>query len=177
MSKYVKDLVSRDIQNRLGGVADAVLVSYVGMDANTTNELRGDLSAKGIEMMLVKNSLARRATAGTSLFPAFEGASGPLAVCWSGGDFISLVKEIVSLDKDKGKFSKFKAEGGVLDGEALSAEKLVEVSKWPTREEQIGMLVGQLLGPGSQLSAAMIGPGGKLASQIEEKSKGSEEAA
>ena len=169
MSKYVKNLVTRDIKSRLDGVADAVLVSYVGMDANTTNELRGELSEKGIEMMLVKNSLAQRATEGSSLSPAFEGATGPMAVCWGASDFVSLVKEIVKLDKDKDKFSKFKAEGGVLDGERLDAAKLAEVSKWPTREEQISKLVGQILGPGSQLSAAMLGPGAKLASQVKEK--------
>ncbi len=67
MSKYVKDLVTRDIQRRLDGVEDAVLVSYVGMDANATNELRGELDEKNIKMMVVKNSLARRATEGTQL--------------------------------------------------------------------------------------------------------------
>ena len=46
MSKYVKDLVTRDIKRRLEGVEDAVLVSCVGMDANTTNELRGELDKR-----------------------------------------------------------------------------------------------------------------------------------
>lgn len=169
MSKYVKDLVTRDIRGRLEGVADAVLVSYVGLDANTTNELRGVLSQKGINMMLVKNSLARRATEGTSLRPMFEGASGALAVCWGASDFVTLVKELVALDKDGTKFAKFKAEGGVLDGEQLSAAKLAEVAKWPSREEQISMLLGQILGPGAQLSAALLGPGAKLASQVKKK--------
>ena len=62
MSKYVKQLVTRDIQRQLDGVQDAVLVSTVGMDANTTNELRGELAEKNITMFVVKNSLARRAT-------------------------------------------------------------------------------------------------------------------
>jgi large subunit ribosomal protein L10 len=174
MSKYVKDLVTRDIRSRLDGVEDAVLVSYVGMDANTTNELRGELSEKGIQLLLVKNSLARRATEGTRLGAAFEGVHGQLAVCWGATDFVSLVKEVVRLDKDEQKYADFKAEGGVLDGEQLDAIKLKEVSKWPTREEQIALLVGQILGPGGQLAAAVKGPGGKLASQIKEKSEGDE---
>lgn len=174
MSKYVKDLVTRDIKNRLQGVDDAVLVSYVRMDANTTNELRAELSEKGIQILLVKNSLARRATEGTSLGPAFEGANGQLAVCWGATDFVSLVKECVRLDKDGDKYADFKAEGGVLDGEKLDAVKLAEVSKWPTREEQIAQLVGQILGPGAQLGAVLKGPGGQLASQIKQKSEGDE---
>ena len=128
MSKYVKELVTRDIKRRLDGIKDAVLVCYPGMDANTTNELRAELAGKNISMFVVKNSLARRATEGTSLAPAFEGASGPVAVCYGGEDFVSLVKEIVKLDKDDEKFSEFQASGGVLDGEALDAEGFKDVS-------------------------------------------------
>ena len=168
MSKYVKQLVTRDIKRQLDGVEDAVLVNYVGMDANTTNELRGELDAKDIRMMVVKNSLARSATKGSSLEPAFEGAKGQIAICWGASDFVSLVKELVRLDKDEEKFEKFTATGGVMDGEKLDPGKLAEVSKWPSREEQISMLSGQILGPGSQLSAALIGPGKMLNSQIKQ---------
>lgn len=171
MSKYVKELVTRDIKRRLEGVDDAVLVSCVGMDANTTNELRGELGQKDIHMLVVKNSLARRATEGTQLAAAFEGASGQIGVCWGASDFVSLVKEVVRLDKDSEKFDKFVADSGVMDGEKLDADGLKAVSKWPSREEQISMLVGQILGPGSQLSGALLGPGRTLNSQIKQKSE------
>ena len=173
MSKYVKDLVTRDIKRRLDGVEDAVLVNCSGMDANTTNELRGELGAKDIHMLVVKNSLALRATEGSSIAPAFEGASGQVAVLWGSTDFVSLVKEIVRLDKDKEKFELFTATGGVMDGERLDEAGVLAVSKWPSREEQISMLVGQMLGPGASLSAALLGPGKTLNSQI--KQKGEEE--
>jgi large subunit ribosomal protein L10 len=107
------------------------------------------------------------------LAPAFEGASGPVAVCYGASDFVSLVKEVVRLDKDDEKYEAFTASGGVMDGEALDVDGLKAVSKWPTREEQISLLVGQILGPGATLSAAMLGPGKMLNSQI--KQKGEEE--
>jgi large subunit ribosomal protein L10 len=174
MSKYVKELVTRDIQRRLDGVEDAVVVSCVGMDANTTNELRGELQKKDIHMLVVKNSLARRATEGTNVAPAFEGAKGQVGVCWGATDFVSLVKEIVKLDKDKEKYEKFVAGGGVMDGEKLDVDGLKAVSKWPSREEQISMLVGQILGPGATLNAALLGPGKMLNSQIKQKGEGDE---
>ncbi|MCM2373153.1 50S ribosomal protein L10 [Aporhodopirellula aestuarii] len=174
MSKYVKDLVTRDLKRRLEGVSDAVLVSCSGMDANTTNELRGELSEKNIQMMVVKNSLARRATEGSTLAPAFEGTRGQVALIWGSSDFVSLVKEAVRLDKDAEKYSKFIATGGVMDGEPLDQEGVKAISKWPSREEQISMLVGQILGPGSTLSAAMLGPGRMLNSQIKSKGEGDE---
>lgn len=174
MSKYVKELVTRDIKRRLDGVEDAVLVSCVGMDANTTNELRGELEKKDIHMLVVKNSLARRATEGTNIAPAFEGATGQVGVCWGATDFVSLVKEVVKLDKDAEKYEKFVAGGGVMDGEKLDVDGLKAVSKWPSREEQISMLVGQILGPGATLSAAMLGPGKMLNSQIKQIGEGDE---
>lgn len=175
MSKYVKELVTRDIRRRLDGVDDAVLVNCVGMDANTTNELRGELDKRDIKLLVVKNSLARRATEGTQLSAAFEGASGQVGVCWGSSDFVSLVKEIVELDKDKQKFDAFHASGGVMDGEKLDADGLKAVSKWPSRAEQISLLVGQILSPGADLSAALLGPGKKLNSQIKQISEGDED--
>jgi large subunit ribosomal protein L10 len=144
------------------------------MDANTTNELRGELDKKDIHMLVVKNSLARRATEDTQLSPAFEGASGQVGVCWGSTDFVSLVKELVLLDKNKDKYDKFVASGGVMDGERLDAERLKEVSKWPSRDEQISLLVGQILAPGANLSAALLGPGKLLNSQIKKIGEGDE---
>lgn len=169
MSKYVKQLVTRDIQRRLDGVQDAVLVNCTGLDAIATNELRGELAEKDISMYVVKNSLARRATEGTSLAPAFEGAKGPVAICYGGSDFVSLVKEVVRLDKDEEKYEAFAGIGGVMDGEKLDADGLKAVSKWPTRDEQISLLVGSILGPGATLNAALLGPGKMLNSQLKRK--------
>lgn len=169
MSKYVKQLVTRDIANRLAEVSDAVLVTTTGMDANAANALRGELQKKDIHLLVIKNSLGRRATEGTSLVAAFEGISGQVGVCWGSTDFVSLTKEMVKLDREGGKYEKFKATGGVLDGERLSAEQVLAVSKWPTREEQISLLIGQILSPGANLAGALLGPGGALASQIEQK--------
>ena len=168
MSKFVKDLVTRDISNRLAGVEDAVVVSTVGMDANTTGALRAELAEQNVHMMVVKNSLVRRASEGTKLAPAFEGTSGQIAVCWGSTDFVSLVKTIVALDKNSDKYDLFKAQRGAMDGESLDAEGLKAVSKWPSRDEQIALLVGQILAPGANLSAALLGPGKKLASQIKQ---------
>ena len=47
--------------------------------------------------MVVKNSLARRATEGTRLGPAFDGADGTLALLWGGDDIVSLTKEVVRI--------------------------------------------------------------------------------
>lgn len=170
MSKYVKNLVARDIARRLQGVEDAVLVNVVGMSANQTCVLRKRLREKMIHLLVVKNSMARRAMEGTPLSPAFDGLEGPLAILWGGEDFITLVKEVTQLHKTS-EFEKFLTRGGVMDGERLTPERIEEISKWPNRQQQLSILVGQALAPGARLLAQMRAPGGRLASQIKKKSE------
>ena len=175
MSKFVKDLVTKDISNRLEGIDDALLVNVIGIDANSSVSLRRKLRDKGIQLLVVKNSLVKRATEGTPLSAAFEGMEGTMAVVWGSEDFVSLVKEVSELDKDKStEYEHFQARGGVMDGEHLTSERVKEISKWPNRQEQLSLLVGQILSPGSTLVGQLKGPGGQLASQIEKKSKDEE---
>lgn len=170
MSKAVKDLVISGLSKRLEGVNDCVLVDVIGMEANNTCALRKRLRDKNISLTVVKNGLARRATEGTPLAPAFEQMEGSLAVCWGGDDFIDLVKEVTELDKSD-EFDKFEARGGVMDGESLTSDKVKEISKWPNRAEQLSLLAGQIMGPGATLAAQLIGPGGTLVGQIKSKSE------
>ena len=170
MSKYVKNLMTQELSRRLDGVSDLLLVNVVGIDANSCVELRRRLRGKNIHLKLVRNSLARRATEGTTLAPAFEGAEGNNAIMWGGEDFVSLAKEVIDLQGDK-TLEKFEARGGVMDGEKLTPEKVKEISKWPNRAEMLSILSGQILGPGATLNAQLLGPGAALNSQIEQKAK------
>jgi len=168
MSKYVKNLVSEHLRGQLNGLQDALLVNMIGLDANANNRLRTALREKNIQVMVVKNSLAARATEGTPLAAMFDGLTGSSAICWGGEDIVSLAKDVSELAKNK-EYEAFEARGGVMEGESLSAEQVAEVSKWPTREEQLSILVGQILGPGARLVSQLPGPGSALASQISKK--------
>ena len=170
MSKYVKNLVSEHLRRRLEGVQDALMVNVVGLPATADNRLRGELEAKRINLLVVKNSLASRAVVGTPLAPMFEGVTGTAAICWGEEDIVGLAKEIARLAANK-EYAAFEARGGVMDGERLSAEQVLAVSKWPSRAEQLSLLVGQILSPGATLAAQLSGPGGALASQVAQKAE------
>lgn len=165
MSKYVKNFISSDIKNRLEGVSDAVVANVIGMDSDSTYRIRKKLRDKGISVLVVKRSLAARAVADSRLGPMFDKQDGSVAVLWGCDDFVSLAKELAELVKSK-EFEKFELKGGVMDGESLTAEKVLEISKWPNRLEQISLLVGQILGPGAGLSAQLLGAGAKVAGQV-----------
>lgn len=166
MSKYVKNLIAGDVLRRLDGVNDAILVNVIGMDSAATYKIRKELREQGISMLVVKRSLAARATEGTSLRAMFDSPEGSMAIVWGCEDFVSLAKVIAKIDRMK-TFEKFEIKGGVLDGEALDAEQVKAASKWPNRLEQISILIGQVLSPGATLMGQLLSPGGKLASQLE----------
>src|SRR5438552_18807415 len=97
MSKFVKDLLTRDLKTQLTGVNDALLVNVVGLNSLKTSKLRTELRNKNIKLEVVKNSMAKRACEGSPLAKAFEGVEGSLAIVWGGDDFITLAKEIVRI--------------------------------------------------------------------------------
>src|SRR5688500_1892317 len=119
MSKFVKDLITKDLRNRLEGVDDALLVDVIGLENNKNVALRQRLRRKNIHLLVVKNSLARRAAEGTRLAPAFESAQGTLALVWGGEDIIALAKEVVKISELK-EFEPFTPKGGVMDGQPLA---------------------------------------------------------
>jgi large subunit ribosomal protein L10 len=175
MSKYVKDLITKDLRKRLEGVDDALLVDVIGLKNEKNVALRQRLRQKKINLLVVKNSLAARATEGSRLAPAFANSTGTMALIWGGEDIISLAKEVIRIAEDK-NFEPFKARGGVMDGQPLAAEDVKAVSKWPSRKEQLSILSGQILSVGSTLSGQLLGAGGKLASQIKKKSEDTAES-
>ncbi len=176
MSKFVKNLITDHLRGRLQNVHDALLVNVVGMDANTNHRLRGTLAGKNIHLLVVNNSLAARATAGTPLANLFEDVAGCGAICWGAEDIVSLAKEITKLSGSD-KFQPLEARAGVMDGQRLTGPQVAEVSKWPNRAEQLSLLSGQILSPGANLVSQLTAVGGALASQIEQKGSAADEAA
>ena len=62
--------------------------------------MRAELRSKNIHVLVIKNSLAARATEGTPLAPLFAGLTGTAAICWGSEDIVSLAKEITKLASD-----------------------------------------------------------------------------
>ena len=177
MSKYVKNLITDHLRHRLQNVHDALLVNVVGLDANTNHRLRNELASKNIHLVVVKNSLAARAMQGTPLAAAVRRRGR------HGGHLLGQRRHRQpgqgnhQADQER----QVQAAGGPRrrDGRraAHRRRRWQQVSKWPSRSEQLSMLLGQILSPGAQLASQLTSVGGALASQIEQKGEESEEEA
>jgi large subunit ribosomal protein L10 len=176
MSKTVKNLLINDLRTKLQDVNDCLLVNVIGLNSDKTAKLRTELRKKNIQLQVIKNSMARRAAEGMAIAPAFDGMEGSLAIVWGSEDVVSLAKEVVRLAEAKEFQGLLVPRGGAIEGAKIPAEQVKVISTWPSRPEQLSILSGQILGPGSKLAGQLIGIGGTLAGQIKQKIEDLEKA-
>lgn len=180
MSKYVKNLIMRDVAEKFKGVDGVAVINPRGINATKNNNIRKKLHAKQLKMTVVKNSLARKALATPeSKLKGFEQLlDGPSALVYGQASIATIARLL--LDERKAD-EKIELRGVYFDGEIYIGQKGVEqVSKMPTREEAIRNLLAAILSPARKLAGAIKGPGGKLGAilkTIEEKAKEKEAAA
>jgi large subunit ribosomal protein L10 len=178
MSKFVKNLIIKELGGRLKDIDGVAVINPRGINATKTNQIRGRLRKAGLRMMVVKNTMAKRAL-GDSKLKGFDTLlDGPSAVVYGKASISTIARML--LDERKTD-EKIELRGVFFDGEIYEGLKGVQqVSKLPTREEAIANIVGAILGPGRKLAAALKGPGGKLGAvmkTIEDKAKDKEAAA
>lgn len=172
MSKQVKNLITRELSTRLKDMEGVAVINPRGINAIKNNLIRRRLHEKGLRMMVVKNTLARRATEGTALKGFDKLLNGPSAVVYGKASVPSIARAVLA---EKKADDTLELRGVFFDGEVYEGDKGVKrVSELPTREEAIGLLVSAILGPGAALAGALKGPGGTLGAMlktIEEKAK------
>ena len=163
MSKPIKQMIIDDIRRKLGECRDVLVVNSSKLDAISDNRLRGSLREKGIHLLQVKNTLARRALEEVGVQSMEEVLAGPSTLVWGGEDIVSLSKEIARWAKE---IDKLEIKGGAVEGQVVNAKGVLELSKSPGRMELIAQIVGLALSPGARLAGALLGPGGTISGQM-----------
>lgn len=164
MSKVVKRMVMDELLSRIGDVREMLVVDSSKLDAITTNELRIEWQKRNISALTVKNALARHALSEVGVESMDEVLCGPSTLVWGGEDIVALSKEIAKWAK---QLSDLEIKGGTVEGQSLSSSDVEALSKSPGRLELIGQIVSAALSGGANIAGALLGPGGKLASQLE----------
>lgn len=164
MSKPIKEMIVRDYKLRLEGASDAMLISVRGVKAIPTTRLRKDLAGKNIRVTVVRNALARRAFAGTPLEPLSKLLTGPNAVAYGGASVVEVAREIVKIVAE---IPQLELRGAILDGQLFEGKQgVMELSRFPTREEAIAKAVTLIVSPGRNLLAQIKGPGATVAGLV-----------
>jgi large subunit ribosomal protein L10 len=165
MSKYVKGLIQTELEKRLSDAKarDFVVVTMMGVGGVDNNVLRGGLKAKDIRLMVVKNTLVRKALAGGGKEPAAELFTGPCAIAYGGDSIVDVAKELADWSA---KISAFQLKGAFVEGSVLDAAGAAELARMPNRAELQGQVVMLAMSPGRRVASAVLSAGGIIAGCI-----------
>ena len=137
-----------------------VAAEYRGLTVGQMTELRAKARKSGVYMRVVKNTLARKALAGTTFESVGPKLKGPLVLAFSRDDPGAAARVVKDFAKAN---DKLVATLVSLGGQVMPAAELDKVASLPTREQALAMLMGVLKAPIQKLVGTLAAPGGKLA--------------
>lgn len=117
----------------------AMLVSFKKMTVAKDQELRRQLREAGVSYSVVKNTLARKAAAGTPLEPMADQFKGVTAVALSADDPVGLSKAISKFSKANPDIFSFKV--GLVEGKVVELKEVESIANLPSREELISKML------------------------------------
>src|SRR5437879_13166530 len=116
-----------------------MLVSFQKMTVGKDQELRRQLREAGVTYSVVKNTLARKAAAGTPLEPMADQFKGVTAVALSTADPVALSKAISKFSKANPDIFSFKV--GLVEGKVVELKEVESIASLPSREELISKML------------------------------------
>jgi large subunit ribosomal protein L10 len=162
--KAEKAATVADITSRLKATSTAVLADYRGMTVGQMRDLRSKLRDGGIDMLVVKNTLARRAAKAAGYEPLSADLVGPIAMLFATDD-VSAPARILN-DYIKAN-RKMVIKGGLLEGQVVKAEVVTELADLPSREILLSRLLGAMQAPLGSLASVLQAPLSKFARTLD----------
>jgi large subunit ribosomal protein L10 len=140
-----------------------VAAEYRGLTVGQMTELRAKARKQGVYMRVVKNTLARKALAGTSFETVGPKLKGPLVLAFSKDDPGAAARVVKDFAKAN---EKLVATLVSLGGQVLPGGDLDRVASLPTREQALSLLLGVLKAPVQKLAGTLAAPAAKLARTV-----------
>ena len=151
LNRNEKEAVVTDVSAQVARSQTLALAEYRGLTVEHLNTLRRTARDKGVYLHVLKNTLARRAVAGTPFEVAAESMVGPLIYGFS-QDAVAAAK--VMSDFAKGN-DKLVIKGGAYAGMALTADGVKSLAEIPTKEVLLAQLLGLMQSPVSRIARVL----------------------
>lgn len=163
LNRTEKAAVVTDVAAQVARSQTLALAEYRGLTVEHLNALRRQARDKGVYLHVLKNTLARRAVAGTPFEVAAESMVGPLIYGFS-EDAVAAAKVIADFAKGN---DKLVVKAGAYAGKALNADGVKALASVPSKEVLLAQLAGLLKSPIQRTA-------GVLAALAEKKGGGAE---
>lgn len=162
-----KKAVVAEVNEVASSALALVATEYHGLTVEHLTALHAQARNSGVYLRVVKNTLAKRALAGTDFDNVEERLVGPLILAFSMEDpgaaarlWRDFFKENDKLDKNIVKFLS-------VSGEVLPGKELDRLAKMPTKEEALSLLMACMRAPVEKLARTLNEVPGKLVRTVE----------
>jgi len=143
-----KKVVVEEVAAHAAKAHSAVAAEYRGLTVTELTELRKTARETGVYVRVVKNTLARRAVAGTEFESMQERLVGPLLLAFSMEEPGSAGRLISDFAKTHDKLI---AKIVTINGQSFDGSELPRLARLPTRNEGIALLMAVLKAPTEKL--------------------------
>ena len=151
LNKSEKQVVVADVAAQVARSQTLALAEYRGLTVAHLDVLRRQARDKGVYLHVLKNTLARRAVAGTPFEVAQETMVGPLIYGFS-EDAVAAAKVIADFAKGN---DKLVIKGGAYAGKVLNADGIKALAAIPSREVLIAQVAGLLKSPIQRMAGVL----------------------
>ena len=130
-----------------------------GLTVTQMTDLRAKARKEGVYLRVVKNTLARKAVAGTAFECIAAALKGPVVLAFSNDDPGAAARVVKAFAKDNDKLVTTLVS---LGGQLLKAEDLERVATLPTRAQAVSRLMGVLQAPIAKFVGTLAAPNSML---------------
>ena len=151
LNRSEKEAVVNGVTGLAAKAQTLVLAEYRGITVADMTKLRSQARSNGVELSVLKNTLARRAVAGSGFAVASDMMTGPLIYGFS-VDAVAAAKVVADFAKTN---DKLVIRGGAFAGKALDVNGVKQLANIPSKEVLLGQLVGLLQSPISRTARVL----------------------
>jgi large subunit ribosomal protein L10 len=152
------------LSEKLSRATSAVITDYRGLTVKDLEDLRALLRGQGVDYVVVKNTLARRAADAAGIPQFSEVLIGPVGLAIGYGDLAVPAKVLSDYFR---VHKRLVSVAGLVEGQVLNADGVKLLAELPSREALLSQLAGTLLSPLTQLAGALDSITSTFASTLE----------
>jgi len=167
-----KKALVKEVNAVAGDSVTAVAAEYRGLSVGEMTELRKQARDAGVYLRVVKNTLAKRAVAGTDFECMQDTLKGPLLLAFAKDDPGAAARVIKDFAKEHKALQAVSLSAG---GQLMPGSDLAKLAELPTLDQARAMLLGVFMAPMSQLVRTLAEPPAMLARTL--SARGEQEAA
>ena len=139
LNRSEKQAVIDEVTGLAAKAQTLVMAEYRGITVADMTKLRSQARDKGVNLSVLKNTLARRAVAGSAFDVLSDQMTGPLIYGFS-TDAVAAAKVVADFAKTN---DKLVIRAGAMAGKVLDVNGVKQLASIPSKE----VLLAQLLGP------------------------------